>query len=102
MKPADTQFLIEQVMDMAQRCAASAADAAMRRLDDLEAGHPVRPVKAMPSLPPDADEMDRVVHAFLLAQVEAVRAELDALAPRVKALIAARPKPKVKGNADDA
>lgn len=100
MKPEDTRFLIEQAMDMARRCAAGAADAAMRRLDDLEAGRPVRPVKAMPSLPPDADEMDRIINAFLLAQVEAVRAELDALTPRVKALIAARRQPRMEAGND--
>lgn len=105
LSPQDSAFAIRLIEQTTRDQAAMAAKAVMLRLNQLEAGQPVAPLdyarlRRGPGEPdphnPRQAEVDRAMAPFLTAMMEAIADELDDLTPRVRALIAARPKPRVR------
>jgi len=102
----DWAFSIREIEDLARHGGAKAASAVTLRLNQLEAGQPVDPFPydylregPAPTDPtnPQQSEVDALLAPLQAAVMEAVADELDELSPRVRALIAARAKPKVRG-----
>lgn len=105
LSPQDSAFVIRLIEQTARDQAAMAAKAVTLRLNQLEAGQPVAPLdysrlRRGPGEPdphnPRQAEVDRAMAPFIAAVMEALADELDDLTPRVRALIAARPKPRVR------
>lgn len=105
LSPDDTAFAIRLIEQQTRDQAAMAAKAVTLRLNELEAGQPVAPLdyarlRRGPGEPdpdnPRQAEVDRAMGPLISAMMEALADELDDLTPRVRALIAARPKPRVR------